>query len=66
MFGEHWVWWVLTIACVVWYSTITVYVAIRGGWDIKHMLANLADQANSTDASAEPPISPDQPPAGGY
>ena len=31
----------MTAACVVWYSTITVYVAIKGGADIKHMLARL-------------------------
>jgi hypothetical protein len=34
-------WWLLTIACLVWYSTITVYVSIRGAWDIKTMLARL-------------------------
>jgi len=40
--GEHWFWWVLLVACLVWYSTVTVYVAIRGALDIKHMLARLA------------------------
>jgi hypothetical protein len=40
-------WAVLTVACVVWYSTITVYVAIRGGIDIKHMLKRLASQEES-------------------
>ncbi|MCX7427362.1 MAG: hypothetical protein NTW96_17245 [Planctomycetia bacterium] len=39
--GEHWFWWLMTMACVVWYSTITVYVAIRGAVDIKTMLARL-------------------------
>jgi hypothetical protein len=39
--GEHWFWWLMTMACVVWYSTITVYVAIRGAVDIKDMLASL-------------------------
>ncbi len=33
------------MACVAWYLTITVYVAIKGAADIKHMLARLA--ANS-------------------
>lgn len=37
----HWFWWALTVACIVWYSTITVYVAIRGAFDIKSMLAEL-------------------------
>jgi hypothetical protein len=31
-------------AVIVWYSTVTIYVAIRGGLDIKHMLRNLSDQ----------------------
>ena len=29
MMGEHSVWWLLTMACVVWYCTITVYVTIK-------------------------------------
>jgi hypothetical protein len=43
MIPEHIFWWLLTMACLVWYSTITVYVAIRGAYDIKHMLARLKD-----------------------
>ncbi len=43
--GEHWFWWLLTMACVVWYSTITVFVAVRGVVDIKGMLKRLADDA---------------------
>ena len=34
-------WWWLTMACLVWYSTITVFVTVRGAYDIKHMLARL-------------------------
>ena len=30
------------MACVIWYSTITVYVAIKGASDIRNMLARLA------------------------
>jgi hypothetical protein len=41
--GEHWFWLLLTVACVVWYSTITIYVAIRGAVDIKNMLARLGE-----------------------
>ncbi len=45
-FGEKF-WWVMTAAAVFWYSTITVYVAIRGAFDIKYMLRRLAaDQSN--------------------
>jgi len=32
------------MACVIWYSTITIYVAIKGAGDIKNMLARLASQ----------------------
>lgn len=35
-------WWLLTIACVVWYSSITIYVAYKGVTDIRNMLKNLA------------------------
>jgi hypothetical protein len=38
----QWFWYLLTIACIVWYSTITIYVAFRGSFDIKNMLARLA------------------------
>lgn len=38
-------WHLLTLACVVWYSTITVYVSIRGAGDIKQMLTRLAQGA---------------------
>jgi len=42
---EHWFWSGITAACVLWYSTVTVYVAIRGSFDIKHMLARLAKKS---------------------
>ena len=47
---NHWFWWALTMACVIWYSTITVYVAIKGAADIKNMLARLS---NDTERDAE-------------
>ena len=43
MTDGHSLWFWLTWACVLWYSTITVYVAIRGAADIKHMLRNLEE-----------------------
>ena len=43
-FTEHWFWWLLTMACVVWYSTITVYVSIRGTADIKSLLRTLSKE----------------------
>ena len=39
--GEHWFWWLLTAAVLVWYSTVAIYVAIKGALDIKHMFARL-------------------------
>jgi hypothetical protein len=56
MIGLHWFWALLTLACMVWYSTITVYVAIRGVADIKTMLSRLRD---GNDEIPDPP----QPPA---
>ena len=37
----HWFWWALTAACLLWYSTITIYVAVRGLRDIRGMLRRL-------------------------
>lgn len=34
-------WGLLTLAVLIWYSTITIYVAIRGVLDIRNMLARL-------------------------
>jgi hypothetical protein len=34
-------WFLVTLACVIWYSTVTVYVAIKGAADIKGMLRRL-------------------------
>jgi hypothetical protein len=42
---RHWFWLSITIACIVWYSTVTIYVAFKGVADIKQMLARLATEA---------------------
>jgi len=47
MIREHWFWLLLTIAALTWYSTVTVYVAIRGAFDIKSMLRRLRDAAEA-------------------
>lgn len=39
---EHFFWWFLTMACVVWYSTITIYVSVKGIADIRDMLKRLS------------------------
>ena len=53
MLTNHPFWGVLTLAVLVWYSTITVYVSIRGASDIKHMLRKLKTDHESAGA-AEP------------
>ena len=41
---EHFFWWLLTVACVVWYSTITIYVSWKGIADIRDMLHRLSSR----------------------
>jgi hypothetical protein len=40
-------WLCVTVAALLWYSCITVYVAIKGVTDIKDMLKRLADRTAS-------------------
>jgi len=40
-------WKILTAACLLWYATITVYVALRGARDIKEMLRSLKENRSS-------------------
>jgi hypothetical protein len=47
---HHWFWFLMTAACVIWYSTVTIYVAIKGASDIKSMLARL-DATNKQEAA---------------
>jgi hypothetical protein len=42
MLKDHWFWGATTIVCLAWYSTVTVYVAIRGAADIRSMLRRLS------------------------
>lgn len=46
MLQNHWFWGLLTLACLVWYSTITIYVAIKGAGDIREMLRRLGRSKN--------------------
>jgi len=46
---EHWFWWTLTMMCITWYATVTVYVAIRGAADIKSMLGRLSEMNDETE-----------------
>jgi hypothetical protein len=36
-------WKLLTAVCLLWYGTITIYVAVRGARDIKAMLRKLSE-----------------------
>lgn len=37
----HPFWWAVALACLAWYATVTVYVAVRGARDIRDMLERL-------------------------
>ena len=47
MLTGHWFWGAVTIVCLAWYSTVTVYVAIKGAGDIRRMLRRLSDSNNA-------------------
>jgi hypothetical protein len=53
MLTNHPFWGLLTLAVLVWYSTVTVYVGVRGAFDIQHMLRKLKD--NQEQDGAENP-----------
>jgi hypothetical protein len=44
---DHWFWSGIIAAVVVWYSTITIYVGIKGAFDIKNMFARLRGQSET-------------------
>ncbi len=48
MLNNHPFWASIVLASVVWYSSVTIYVAIRGSLDIKHMLGRLAAQRDAS------------------
>jgi len=52
---DHWFWIGIVVAVIVWYSTITVYVTVKGAKDIKSMFARLSNQsaASSSDAPSD-------------
>jgi len=49
MLSNHPFWAVLTLAVLAWYSSVTIYVGIRGALDIKHMLRKLAAQQDEAE-----------------
>jgi hypothetical protein len=50
----EWIWWCTMIACMLWYSVITLYVAIKGAGEIRGMLSRLAQQQDAEAEMAEP------------
>lgn len=48
-------WWLLTAACLAWYATITVYVAVKGVRDIRGMLRRLRGEAGAATETAPGP-----------
>ncbi len=44
MLRDHWFWGAITVICLAWYSTITIYVAVRGAADLRSMLRRLSDK----------------------
>lgn len=51
-------WGLLTLAVLVWYSTVTVYVAVRGVLDIRAMLRRLRQNHAHADQPSKPNPSP--------
>ncbi len=41
MLSNHPLWGLLMIAVLIWYTFVTLYVAVRGGMDVKSMLREL-------------------------
>ncbi len=48
-------WAVMTAAVLIWYSTVTIYVGIKGIKDIKEMLARLKPGQGAGEESGEAP-----------
>jgi hypothetical protein len=46
MIMAHWFWFGMTMTYLIWYSTITIYVAVKGYRDIKGMLKRLQNSKN--------------------
>ena len=39
--SEHWFWGAVTMAVIAWYSTITLYISVKGTFEIRQMLRRL-------------------------
>lgn len=47
MDAGRWFWLGMVVAAIGWYSAVTVYVAVRGAFDIRRMLARLREGTSS-------------------
>jgi hypothetical protein len=47
----YWFWGLMTTAALIWYSTITVYIAFKGASDIRQMLQTLSIENDRSDAA---------------
>ena len=67
MLRVRWMWGGLILVVLLWYSTVTVYVAVRGIGDIRSMLKTLggrkgpADNERSTHDDQERQVGEDEP-----
>jgi hypothetical protein len=39
-------WWLLLMCVILWYCTVTIYVAIRGALDVKQMFKRLGERGD--------------------
>ena len=46
-FHGHPLWWLAVAAVVAWYSSVTIYIAIRGALDVRSMLKRLSEKQKS-------------------
>lgn len=47
-------WWLLMMVVVAWYSVVTVYVAVRGAVDVRHMLRALEQRGRDDRDAGDP------------
>ena len=47
-------WTAIAIGCMLWYSTVTLYIAVRGVLDIQSMLAHLKKEQDNETAESRP------------
>ncbi len=53
--ASHWLWTLIVVACLVWYSSMVFFVAFRGAIDIRGMLARLRQgQLDDEEQNSDP------------